>query len=255
MLQVPRLAFMWKIILGVLAAGGAQSQTNVNLRLSQSCSVAGVVVDQQGKPLAEVDVDYAENQQRGNRTGAQGRFSLETRSPALVLRKPGYRSALLRTQDATNVRVILQSDSRRFPNCTNGGEYESLTRWYASFGFPRISGIEAGRQSQDIDYGMRYYRIKKPNGSEGVRHGSGPNWSSGMPSAMDVWQSVVFEETVFDAGGWSIIEARGQLADGRRWRHLGKFGETASYSHVDEATAKTLDQVMDGACLLPQARK
>ena len=34
--------------------------------------------------------------------------------------------------------------------------------------------------------------------------------------------------------------------NGERWRSLGKFGESASYSDVDEATAKILDNFLEG---------
>jgi len=34
------------------------------------------------------------------------------------------------------------------------------------------------------------------------------------------------------------------------WRYLGVFGESAFYRDVNEATARILDHVIDGACLL-----
>ena len=54
---------------------------------------------------------------------------------------------------------------------------------------------------------------------------------------------------MFDVGGLTIIDARGQLANGNRWRTLSKFGESASYYDMDEATAKILDQFLDSVCL------
>ena len=56
---------------------------------------------------------------------------------------------------------------------------------------------------------------------------------------------------MFDDDGLPIIDARGQSPGGKRWRQLGKFAESASYSDVDEATAKILDRFLDGACLKP----
>jgi hypothetical protein len=86
-------------------------------------------------------------------------------------------------------------------------------------------------------------------------HGSGPLWSFGTPSDLDVWRSVSYEEATFDSGRLTIIDARGQFPNGDRWRHLGMFGESASYSDVDEVTAKILDQFLDGACLKAAARR
>jgi hypothetical protein len=50
------------------------------------------------------------------------------------------------------------------------------------------------------------------------------------------------------------LDSKGEWADGTRWRTIGKFGETASYSKVDKETAKILDQFMDGACIAPFKR-
>jgi hypothetical protein len=115
--------------------------------------------------------------------------------------------------------------------------------------FPRTSGVKARRQGQDVDYGARSYYIDTKQGPKGITHGSGLLWSFGTPLDRDVWRSVKYEEVTFDVGGLTIIDARGQLPNGNRWRNLGKFGESASYSDMDEATAKTLDRFLDGACL------
>ena len=47
----------------------------------------------------------------------------------------------------------------------------------------------------------------------------------------------------------------GEFANGRRWRSLGRFGETATYSDVDPATAKILDQLLDSACITVPSRQ
>lgn len=80
-------------------------------------------------------------------------------------------------------------------------------------------------------------------------------WSFGTPPDLDVWRSVAYQEATFEVGVVTIIDARGQLPNGSRWRNLGKFGESASYSDVDEATAKLLDQFLDGACLKSAPRQ
>jgi hypothetical protein len=80
-------------------------------------------------------------------------------------------------------------------------------------------------------------------------HGSGPLWSFGLPFDQDFWRSVKYEEVRYEIGGLTIIDARGEFPNGRRWRSLGKFGESASYSDVDQETAKILDKLLDGACL------
>jgi hypothetical protein len=56
---------------------------------------------------------------------------------------------------------------------------------------------------------------------------------------------------VYENGGLRIIDAQGEFPNGDRWRSLGKFGESASYTGVDPTTAKILDKFLDGACLKP----
>jgi hypothetical protein len=112
--------------------------------------------------------------------------------------------------------------------------------------------VKLGDETHGIDAGDRTYSVKTKHGPKGIIHGGGPAWSYGLPDEMDVWQSVKFEETIFNDG---ILDARGQLSNGNLWRYLGRIGESASYSNVDEATAEILDQVLDGACVKSTNRK
>lgn len=242
---------MWKVALGVmLSVVWMPAQTFRELLLPESRRIVGVVVEPDGRPVAEASVDHS-NDHREYQTDSDGRFVLDTRAPALVVRKAGFQSELIRTQNVTEVRVILRkaTQNRVLPACGNSGRYEGLRGWAALLRFPRIPGVKASRQGRDIDFGVRVYYVNTGQTHKGIMHGSGPNWSYGIPSSLDVWRSVRFEETAFSAGGYTITDARGQLANDRRWRYLGRFGESASYSDVDETTAKVLDEVLDGACL------
>lgn len=115
-------------------------------------------------------------------------------------------------------------------------------------------------QGRDSDYAARSYYVETPQGPKGVSYGVGPMWSFGLPIDQDVWRSVKYDEVAFEyRPDLMIIDARGQFPNGARWRSLGKFGESAFYRDVDEATAKILDRVLDGACLnarllIPPAR-
>ena len=115
--------------------------------------------------------------------------------------------------------------------------------------FPEDPRHKATRQSHDVDYGGRSYYVETRLGREGIAHGSGPSWSYGMPNDGDVWRSIKYEEITYDARPFTIIDARGQMKDGKRWRFLGKPGESASYSYMDAATAKIFDKFLDGAFL------
>jgi hypothetical protein len=244
---------MWDVVPAViLAAMFMQAQTIQDLLLPEARRFAGVVVDPDGKPVAGAQIDHS-NHRQAHETDAEGKFTLDTRAPSVVMRKAGFRSELVRTQGSKSVQVILRKLEAIFPICSDSGRYEGIEGgWGGSFRFSRLSGVIASPQIEDADYGARRYHVDT-EGLKGILHGSGPLWSFGTPSDLNVWRSVEYEEAVFDAEGVTIIDARGKLRDGNRWRYLGKFGESASYSDVDEATATILDQFLDGACLKKSA--
>lgn len=208
---------MWKIVIGIIfMVARMQGQTYQDLLLAQERHIVGVVVDPEGKPVVEAHIDHSADRQHEHQTDSAGKFELDTRAPVLVARKAGFRSELVRTQDATSVRVTLQklSESRVFPTCPKTGEYDGIDGWGASFQFPRTLGVRASPQGQDIDYGARSYYVDTKRGAKGIMHGSGPMWSLGTPLDRDVWRSVKYEELTFDVGGLTIIDARGQLPNG-----------------------------------------
>jgi hypothetical protein len=241
----------------ILVMAYMRGQTFRDLLLPQDRHVGGVVIDPEGNPVVDARIDHSNDLRRAHQTDSEGRFELDTRAPILVVRKAGFRSELVRTQDATEARVTLQklSEKPTFPTCPNIGRYDGIDGWGASFQFLRRVGVTASRQGHDIDYGARNYYVNTTQGPKGVMHGSGPLWSFGTPSDRDVWRSVKYEEVTYDVGGLTIIDARGQLPNGNWWRNLGKFGESAFYSEMDEATARILDQFLDGACLKSTSRR
>jgi len=213
--------------------------------------IAGIVVDPDGTPVVGASIDHNNNRQRTYQTDSQGRFELDTQAPSVVVRKLGFRSELVRIGDARELRVTLQKpDGSRFVStCSQGGAYNGIEGWGALFQFRKNNRVSAGEQGRDADYASRNYTIDTKLGPRGVRHGAGPMWSFGIPQDRDVWLAVKYDEIVYEVSSMQILDARGQSVDGSRWRYLGRFGESASYSDVDEATAKILDNYMDGACL------
>lgn len=248
---------MWRFALGIaLAVACVHGQPIESLLLPQGRHIVGMVVDPDGTPVAEARIDHSGVRGRPTQTNAEGRFELDTRAPIVVIRKAGFRSELVRTQNAMPVRVTLHKlgDGQHFPICAKTGSYEGIDGWGASFQFPRVSGVKASPQGRDSDYASRDYFVETKSGPKGIRHGSGPMWSFGIPVDQDVWRSVDYEEITYDFDGRTILDARGRMSKGNRWRYLGKFGESAWFSDVDEATAKILDMVLDGACVKPTAR-
>jgi hypothetical protein len=182
---------MWKIATGViLLAGCLQAQPFRELLLPQARHIAGAVVDVNGKPVFAAQIGHTNDGLKAHQTDSEGRFELDTRAPILVVRKAGYRSEVVRTLEATEVRVILRTENRLFPTCRATGEFDGIDGWGASFQFPKTLGITASSQTKDIDYGGRSYYVDTKQGRKGIMHGSGPLWTFGLPSDGNVWRSV-----------------------------------------------------------------
>ena len=249
---------MWKVVLGVMLANAcAHGQPLKKLILAEARHIQGLVADRDGKPIDAAGV-YPSGDIFGQvLSNAAGAFELDTTAPLIVVRKPGFRSRLVRFTDASQIRVTLQklTDNRTLPTCSSKTQHEGIEGWSAWLEFPRIPGVKASKQGHDIDYGIRSYYIDTKPRRPGITHGSGPLWSLGTPPGSDMRRSIEYEEVTFEAGAMTITDARGEFPDGKRWRYLGTIGESASYSGVDEVNAKILDQVLDGACLRPATHR
>jgi len=232
------------------------AQAYRNLRLPQERSITGIVSGVDGNPIADARIDHSDNRLKAIKTDNSGKFSLQTRAPAIVIRKAGFRSQWLRIADLPEIQITLQpaKANPQIRACSLTEPCESINGWGAQFCFPRVPGVTAGRQGQDIDYGFRGYTIATSKGTVGIRHGSGPLWSFGLPLDDDVWGSTEYQEKVFGTDPLITIDANGRTADGKFWRNLGKFGESASYRNVAKADARLLDRMLDGVCIRPNQR-
>jgi hypothetical protein len=92
---------MWKIVLQIILAVGCMRAQD--LLLPQARHIVGTVVDQEGKPVVEASIGHPNDFRQTHQTDSAGRFEVDTRAPALVVRKAGFRSELVRTQDGAEV--------------------------------------------------------------------------------------------------------------------------------------------------------
>ena len=171
---------MWKLVIGViLTVVYLHAQPLQDLLLPQPRHITGVVIDAEAKPIANAHIDHTDDRRQAHQTDSEGRFELDTRAPVVIIRKSGFRSELVRTRDATKARITLEklNENRLFPTCSNNEQYDGIDGWGASFQFPRVSGIIAGRQGRDADYAERSYYVETTQGPRGIMHGSGPTWS------------------------------------------------------------------------------
>lgn len=222
-----------------------------------SQGLSGIVVDIDGKPIDGVRIDHTTMRYGDTVSDGEGHFYIGGQSPSVVLRKPGYQSQWVRRTPATDLRIVLQSESRKdFRTCGSLRKYEGIVNGRPGLYFLMADGVSANDPGSDIDYTSRAYSVKSIGGRKAIVHGSGPMWSLGIPSSTDVWASSEYSETGYGVPGIAngnvvILDARGKTAAGKLWRYVGMVGESASYRDVDETGARILDHVMDGACWLP----
>jgi hypothetical protein len=240
----------------IVVIGSLSGQPIPGLLLHDARHISGTVFDVGGNPVEGASIDHTGDFRHAYQTDAQGKFELDTRAPALVIRKAGLQSEFIRTQNAAEIRVTLQKLSQlQFPPCSSAGPPGGSEGRDSSFEFRETAKVKQGRQGQDIDYSTRNYYAQTELGRKWIVHGSGAMWSFGTPVEQDVWRSAIYKEVVYDGAGQRIIDARGIFSNGQRWRTLAKFGETASYSDVDQATATLFDDFLDRACLKFVARR
>jgi len=234
----------------MLAIAILPAQAFGGVLLSEAVHIVGTVSDEEGKPIAGARIDHSGELLHLYQTDADGRFDLLTRAPAVVIRKDGFRGVLARTQQVGEIHVTLQRavHDRPFPTCSGRGRFGVGPWLETSLWFARLPGVTAGRIVHDVDYAARSYSVASGSTSSVIQHGAGAMWGS-LPPDSDVWSSVTYTEDVWIGPEFFILRAGGKFEDSNRWGFIGSWGETASYSNVDEKTAKKLDQFLDTACV------
>ncbi len=222
--------------------------------------LTGIVVDEFGMPLEGARIGHTDTTRQFDVTDARGFFGMNTRAPLVVVRKAGFESATLRPdQEGAKSTVTLRKLAKpSLPECSREPPCPYATGAFSLLCFQRVSGFSA-TSGFDIDYSYRVYSLRADSvlralfgGKRGsIMHGAGPLWNSGMPVDQEVWSSVAYAESAYSAGERTILDSRGSSSDGKHWREIAAFGESAGYRNVDEATAKLLDQFLDRVCVLP----
>ncbi len=242
------------VLLNVVRAQTAKERAA--LLLPSPIHLTGIVTDIDGKPLVDAWVDHTGIARQWVRTNAEGRFEIQTRAPAIVFRKNGFNSRYYRVERDAAVEIQLESDSGSLHACATSANCLSLKWFLSTFCLPKVRGVKATTQGNDIDYVEREFVIKTPGGTKGIRHGAGPNWGLGIPSDDEVWSSVEYHETNYrDLDGDQVVDARGKASNGEYWRFLARSSESATYYNLSADEAELLDKVLDGVCLRRQPQR
>jgi len=214
--------------------------------LPEPHSVSGRVVDEEGQPIAGAHIDHSDvKEQEQLFTDELGRFHVETRASALVVRKHGFNGQLIRIGQNTPLRIVLTRGTP-LPACRSA--CVGLKNGHGSFCFPPVPGVRISEQGSLGDSVMREFMVSTLEGPREVLFGTGPTWSLGIPFTGDVWESTEYSEKDYVNGDADVIDARGKTIDGKLWRFVGTFGESASYYQVNPSDAALPDKFLDGVC-------
>ena len=200
---------------------------------SQPFQLDGIVVDQNGHPVAGVWLGHTGNRKfpDAHETDRNGRFSLRTRAPRIVFRKPGFQSEAFTARTAADLRISLTrlNETRKFPSCPGVDLFSKPSEF--TFKIPPVP--------LEFQHGQ---------GRPGFSHGNG--YGYGLPPDPYVWQSTIYEEMIYSGERKAfVVDARGLLPNGNRWRFLGTAGESAFYLNINETAARELDRILDRACI------
>ncbi len=242
------------LCVALTSIGFSAETEQVSMLLPTYLRISGVVVDASGNPIANALIQNTDEATKEIKTNANGEFTFVTRAPAFVIRKAGFRSVFLQSKSAAPVRVTMEISKEVPPFCAAQSACNAIDGWGSVFCFPIIRGVKVSKVESDIDYLEGFFTVRTKSRVKGIRYGIGPLWSDGIPSNLDVWNSVTYSEKTFSAGNHFIVDARGITATGKYWRYMGIIGESAAYSDVDQGTAILLDRVLDGMCIRILAR-
>ncbi len=239
------------LFIGLLASAALLSSQRLTwyermILLPEPHKVSGWVLDPAGAPIAGAHIDHSDvHEQEQLFTDEQGRFYVETRAPALVVRKQGFDGRRITTDRPGPLRITLQR-ATQLQACKTA--CVGLRGPHSVFCLPTVPGIHISEQGHIGDSVMREIMIPTGDGLRELLFGAGSNWSLGIPYTGDVWESTEYSEKSYSDGDIDVIDARGAASNGKLWRYVGTFGESASYYEVDPKDAGLPDKLLDGVC-------
>jgi hypothetical protein len=204
-------------------------------------TLTGTVTDISGKPIQDARVDHTGRtvvaaatafavgpSPDETRSDADGHFRVLTKTPAVVVRKPGYASQRVLVTGDAQVEITLQP---------------MKAAWLCKESHPATVRT---KKANDVDYTATWFYIKTKDGPKGIISGHGPTYSFGAPNDSQVWTSVEYFELMYESG---MIDASGHSRDGKYWRSRSILGAAAQYFNVNRETADKLDCIMDNVIL------
>jgi hypothetical protein len=120
------------------------------------------------------------------------------------------------------------------------------------FAYPKGTRLLTG---SDIDYRTVSVRFAGAT----LTCGTGPHWTSGLPTPSVLNEADLEEPDVWTPWGVPAAEYRGRLRDGTRWREILIVGESIRYDAADATAAAYFDAIIDSICfevsgVIPRSR-
>jgi hypothetical protein len=210
------------------------------------------VRDEAGRPIEEAQLQFSGSRLFEERTDTTGAIVITAKDSFALVRKPGFFSARV-ALNQPEVDVTLRRSDRVLKQCPPPTFCGSTTLC-----FPPFDKIVLRGRIPDTDHTMGVLGLAsdRSRNAPQLTHGLGPNWSSGLPPLRDVELSTMFVEESFPLNEaiW-VVDSRGTLGNGTRWRQIGIYGETVGFRTDNQKAAGEFDKYLDTLCLRPSPLK
>ena len=213
---------------------------------NKSNTLTGVITSPTGEPLPGVTVRAAE---KYCETDEKGRYRIQLPSTStdfccvLQFKKQGYRTLTKAADPVSGVLdIILQTGESKWAPPDWNPSVPKRVGAQMRFLVPKGTKVKRGR---DVDYWTIAVGFGSHKNLEWMQLGGGPTWSSGLPLKSDMTSLVEISERDMVCGIYGI-DIRGRTKEGKRWRFVGTWGETATYRDASEQAARFFDSIIDG---------
>lgn len=187
-------------------------------------------------------------------TDASGFFTLNTTAPCVIARKVGYRSQRLMQSDSMPARVVLLQSNKPPPRACSSSKCRTMSS-PGGLCLGNADGFKTSRPAIDVDYTYQDFWFRTDHGPQGMRHGSGLLYSSGVPLESLACYGDGFQESVSQVNDTRYVDARGRNADGSLWCYVGRRSESIDYWKAVPISAQKFDSLLDGLCIMKPAKQ
>jgi hypothetical protein len=226
-------------------------------------AITGVVVTQDGRPIAGVQVWGSAWKQccpveyEHMASGQDGTFQLSHSVPIIYFTKDGLQPVTVVTRRLTNFHVTMQvaTNSMILRPCipATGGQRQIPSGKYGLHFTVVKREVKILGGKPDVDYVKYVIKSKEKNSKSWLELWFGPYAMPGEPDEDQFLHSADFSQrnVTFPDGAPIGIDTSGHMSDGTSWRQMGGvLGSGARYI-ASANEANLFDKIINSACLTP----